>query len=117
MPIMDYPRLFEKIDIGIVPLNNVLFNHAKSFIKGLEYAAAGVPFISSGDIPEYEYLASCGLGRTAKNSEEWQYHLSELLDPVLRREEVDHNYEVLEQFTMDKRAQDWVSVFEEIIAL
>src|SRR5205085_863761 len=43
-PTTEYPTLFSGIDIGIVPLADVPFNHAKSRIKGMEYAAAGVPF-------------------------------------------------------------------------
>ena len=45
--IHDYPRMFRNIDIGIAPLSDVPFHHAKSAIKGLEYPAAGVPFIAS----------------------------------------------------------------------
>lgn len=41
----DYPALL-KFDVGIVPLRDTPFNHAKSEIKGLEYAAAGIPFIA-----------------------------------------------------------------------
>ena len=114
--ILEYPRLFQKIDIGIVPLNDVPFNHAKSFIKGLEYAAAGVPFIASNN-PEYNYLADHGVGRVASTSGEWIHHLEELRDPVKRANDVEENYEKLKQFTMDARRQDWVEVLSEIIAL
>jgi hypothetical protein len=44
-----------KFDAGIVPLTDIAFNHAKSYIKGLEYAAAGVPFVCSWS-PQYEEL-------------------------------------------------------------
>lgn len=113
VPIIDYPRLFGPIDIGIVPLSDVPFNHAKSFIKGLEYAAAGVPFISSYS-PEYQYLADQGIGRIARTQEEWIYHLDELRIPSKRKDEIEHNLEVLKNFIMEKRGEDWNTVMKYI---
>lgn len=50
----DYPSLLT-FDVGIIPLRDTPFNHAKSDIKGLEYAAAGIPFIAQ-DLPSYAKL-------------------------------------------------------------
>ena len=116
-PIMSYPELFRKIDIGIVPLNKLDFNDAKSFIKGLEYTAAGIPFISS-DSPEYVYLAEQGVGRIATNANEWLQHAEELLDPKVRKKEREQNRRIVqEKFSMEVRAKDWEKVFDEIITL
>lgn len=114
VPIMSYPKLFEPIDIGMVPLNNVPFNHAKSFIKGLEYAAAGVPFISSYS-PEYKLLADQGIGRVAYTPDDWVYHLDELRQTQLRRDEIGHNLEMLQNFTMAKRGDDWDATMRVIL--
>jgi hypothetical protein len=116
VPILSYPKLFEPIDIGIVPLNNIPFNHAKSFIKGLEYAAAGVPFVSSYS-PEYEHLSDQGIGRIANTADEWQYHLDELLKPNVRRDEVSHNYDQLKAFSMSERGLDWDATFRFILGM
>lgn len=117
LPIFDYPRLFHPMDIGLVPLNDVPFNHAKSFIKGLEYAAAGVPFIASG-LPEYQYLADSGVGRVANNEADWLYHLEELLDPTMRKDEALVNYEIVrDQFSMQARGLDWNEVMTRILEL
>jgi len=114
-PIIDYPKLFNKIDIGLVPLSDCHFNHAKSFIKGLEYAAAGVPFVSSY-APEYEFLANEGkIGRVAYSKEDWIYHLDELLDPQKRFDDIEHNYEMLKNFTMEKRGDDWDATMRVIL--
>lgn len=113
VPILQYPQLFEPIDIGIVPLSDVPFNHAKSYIKGLEYAAAGVPFISSYS-PEYQYLADQGLGRVAHSEEDWIYHLDELRIPSIRKDEIAQNREVLKNFTMAKTGEDWNTVMKHI---
>jgi glycosyltransferase involved in cell wall biosynthesis len=116
-PINSYPKMFRKIDIGIVPLTDVEFNHAKSFIKGLEYVAAGIPFIASPS-PEYQYLADMGVGRIASNKEEWLGHMEELLSPKVRKEERIRNREIVsKEFSMKQRAQDWEEVFDKILAL
>lgn len=113
-PILEYPTLFEKIDIGIVPLNDIPFNHAKSFIKGLEYAAAGVPFVSSHS-PEYQYLADHGIGRIANTRDQWMNNFNELLNPQMRRDEAAHNRDLLENFTMKKRGVEWDETFKKIL--
>jgi glycosyltransferase involved in cell wall biosynthesis len=116
-PIYSYPEMFRKIDIGIVPLTDVDFNHAKSFIKGLEYAAAGIPFIAS-PLPEYSYLADKGVGRIASTPEEWLSHAEDLLNPKTRKQEREKNRELVkENFSMEKRGKDWEEVFDQIIAL
>lgn len=105
-PISDYPKLFGPIDIGLVPLNDVPFNHAKSFIKGLEYAAAGIPFIAS-PAPEYEYLFDMGIGRIARDESDWMYHLDELLNKDLRKDEAELNKEKLTAFSMSTMGNSW----------
>ena len=116
VPILSYPGLLLPIDIGIIPLNNIQFNHAKSFIKGLEYAAAGVPFVASA-LPEYELLASQGIGRIARTDAEWEANLTDLLDYRLRRDEMIVNREVLEQFSMSARASEWETTMREILEM
>lgn len=114
-PITDLPSLFTSIDIGIVPLNNIPFNHAKSYLKGLEYAMAGVPFIASYS-PEYEYLAEQGIGRIAKTEEEWIYHLTELNSYDMRADEAEFNRDVLlDKFSIDKFAHQWEDTYKMIM--
>lgn len=113
-PISEYPSLFKPIDIGIVPLNDIPFNHAKSYIKGLEYAASGIPFVSSYS-PEYQYLADQGIGRIAKTEDEWIYHLDELRVESIRKDEIIHNAERLKDFTMEKEGTNWNDVMREIL--
>lgn len=113
-PILSYPKLFTPLDIGMVPLNDIPFNHAKSFIKGLEYAAAGIPFVSSYS-PEYEYLAEQGIGRVAKTQDEWVYHLDELNRKITRIEEIEENLENIKKFGMDERGLDWDATFRFIL--
>jgi hypothetical protein len=114
---MTYPELFKKMDIGIVPLRDVEFNHAKSFIKGLEYTAAGIPWIA-GWSPEYEYITSHGIGRLAKTKDDWLSHLDELKNPKVRNIERQKNRLLLKELhSTEVKGLEWDQVFEEILAL
>lgn len=116
-PIFDYPELFKKINVGVVPLNPIPFNEAKSFIKGLEYVAAGIPFVASA-LPEYKLLESQGIGRTASNDDEWISHLTELMDPKVRKQERERNRENVKKFhSLETRGKEWNEVYTKILSL
>jgi len=75
VPISQYPRLFKPLHVGMVPLSDHEFNRSKSYIKGLEYAASGIPFVHS---PSVEY-SSLNLGTEARSALEWSITLCDLL--------------------------------------
>ena len=103
---LDYGTQFN-FDIGLVPLSNIPFNEAKSTIKGLEYAAAGIPFVAS-DLPEYRSLAGLGVGRVARTADEWIEHLETLLDYTLRKREAAIQRNLVEkEHSIAARGQDW----------
>lgn len=88
VPITDYPRLLTMFDIGIVPLNDVPFNKAKSFLKGLEYAAAGVLTVAQAT-DEYRVLAGDGGCRVAATPDEWGDTVTRLLRTSARARQRD----------------------------
>lgn len=94
VPHEKYPELMV-MDIGIVPLTNMPFNRCKSDIKGLEYAAAGVPFIASNLDAYIELQHDLGVGRIAKKAVNWTKHIKELSDYKTRQEEAEHNREMV----------------------
>lgn len=107
--VKDYPRLLNPIHVGLVPLTRTPFNEAKSYLKGLEYAAAGIPFIAT-PTSEYRMLWASGVGRLAETPDEWRDHATELLDPDVRREEAERQRRIVEQdFDMKRRGQAWAS--------
>jgi glycosyltransferase involved in cell wall biosynthesis len=117
VPLFELPTVYNNFDIGIVPLNDIPFNRAKSFIKGLEYAAAGIPFVASA-LPEYEFLAEQGIGRVAKTPKQWMAHFDELLDFETRQNESLKNWQIAkEKFSIEAHADEWVDVFKKIIDL
>ena len=111
VPIDQYQQLFQWFDIGLVPLSDIPFNHAKSCIKGLEYASAGIPFVAAAT-PEYEYLASTGVGRVARTPEDWVRNLTELLDYRTRKREAAENRRIVQELhSIQAREPEWQALF------
>jgi glycosyltransferase involved in cell wall biosynthesis len=81
-----YPGLLRAFDIGIAPLTGSRFNRAKSDLKFLEYAAAGVASVVSR-VPAYERSVEHGeSGFLARNAKDWLKHLNRLIvDEDLRK--------------------------------
>lgn len=103
LPPWDYARAFS-FDVGLVPLSDHEFNRAKSWIKGLEYTAAGIPFIAS---PSEEYLRlkeEYGIGRIAETPEEWVEHIKSMSDAKRREQEAEHALKIVSN-ELDARSQ------------
>ena len=82
----EYPSLLD-MHVGIAPLRDTPFNHAKSDIKLLEYSASGIPWVAS-DLTSYRTLhEQWGAGRIAKRPAQWIKHLNALKDPAVRASE------------------------------
>lgn len=84
MPWGEYVQALAKFDVGLVPLKDSRFNRGKSWLKGLELAALGIPFVAS-PTPEYRRLDA---GLLAKGAGGWRKHLTALLTARGLREEV-----------------------------
>lgn len=107
VPITEYAAGFQ-FDIGIVPLSDIPFNHAKSNIKGLEYAASGIPFVAS-DSPEYRVLHDNGVGMLANDTVSWVSNMKTLLPRAQRLAESRRIRNiVLREWSIEARATDWV---------
>lgn len=107
VPPWDYPDLVTGMDIGIVPLAPIAFNQAKSWIKGLEYAAAGIPFIAART-PEYEAL---GAGLLASRPSEWRSALDRLTDPAERALVRDAGLRRARELDVNRRWRDWEDAY------
>lgn len=80
VPFADYPDLLAGIDLGLVPFARRAWSTYKSNIGGLEWNAAGVPWLAS-DQPEYRRLHS---GSIVAGRFGWGARVRELLNPVAR---------------------------------
>lgn len=85
MEIHAYPEAIAQFDLGIVPLDRSPFNEAKSWLKGLEMAAVGVPFVASATGP-YRELAKAGIGFPADRPLDWIKALRNLMRMTEYRE-------------------------------
>lgn len=113
--VLDEYHLMFDFDIGLIPLNDIPFNHAKSCLKGLEYSASGIPFVASA-LPEYEYLAQCGVGRIAYDPDDWVRHLEALLDYRTRKRDARINLEnVRRDHSIMARETEWQAVVSELL--
>lgn len=114
LPVMQYPSLLAPIDIGLIPLIDNDFNKAKSFLRGIEFAAAGIPFIASPS-PEYLRLCASGIGRIARTPDEWARHVEELRDPEIRKAEGKRIYDAVRQnHDMSVRQGQWLTLYDSI---
>lgn len=110
--INEYPSMFQ-FDIGIIPLDDTDFNRAKSCLKGLEYSAAGIPFVAQG-LPEYQRLSDAGVGRVAHTPDDWVRHMSALLDFGARKKDARVNLDrVTREHSIQARAGEWQAVLLE----
>lgn len=120
-PITPYEKFFPelaKLGVGIVPLWNTKFNEAKSFLKGIEYAAVGVPFVAS-PVAEYERLHASGVGVLAGwKSRKWKRAVSQLVtDDALHDELSEHGRQVVrENHTFEKQGWRWAEAWQEALS-
>jgi glycosyltransferase involved in cell wall biosynthesis len=73
------PRMLD-FDVGLIPLADTRFNACKSTLKGMEYAAAGIPWVASDSHRGYRELAErVPFGFTARRAGDWHELLHELV--------------------------------------
>lgn len=111
-----YEGIASSIDVGIVPLELNQFNRSKSYLKGLEMGALGIPFIAS-DTSEYLAFEDMGIGQTAADPSAWRRKLGRLLDnrPKAVSLAKDYRDKIREEHTYEKNADQWVKAWESAI--
>lgn len=75
--LLDWPREIARLGIGIAPLADTKFNHSKSWLKPLELAAVGVPWVGSPRT-EYQRLHDMGCGVLCDKPKDWYRTLRKL---------------------------------------
>lgn len=117
-PISDYPDHLTAIDVGIVPLADSTFNDAKSCLKGLEFAALGIPFVAS-PTPEYRRLHDeFGIGLLAKRPRDWERHVTALVNDEGMRRELGQAWrvKVADNLTCETNGWRWMRAYEKAAA-
>lgn len=106
-----YPGSVAEMSVGLVPLVDSPFNRAKSWLKGIEYAALGVPFVAS-PLPEYRRLSEMGAGVLAETPEEWASAVGLMLaEPEYRAALVERGRAVVERLTYEAHAERWLAAW------
>jgi Glycosyl transferases group 1 len=114
IPFTQWIANVKTIHTGIAPLYWERFNFAKSWLKPLEYSAAGVPFVAT-PTPEYEAL---GAGLLARKPQHWKAHLRRLLtDALLRYEEIERNLAIAREHTYERHWKQWWTAWESVGAV
>ena len=108
----DYPKLLT-FDVGIVPLRDTPFNMAKSDIKGLEYAATGIPFIAQ-DMPSYAQLHKDWHEAfwLADRPKDWIRGMQKHMDYTYRVERAQELQELVKDRDIAHGAGEWLDVIE-----
>lgn len=109
--IYNYPQMFQAFDIGLVPLSSGKFNEAKSAIKGMEYAAAGVPFVASGSSSYRHLKDDYDIGLIADRPKDWIYHLERLLDPGFRLDTTNRIHEAVKALDVNNLWGNWLNAY------
>lgn len=107
----EYPLAIGEFTVGVVPLAASHFNRAKSWLKGIEYAAMGVPFVASRVTP-YRDLWRHGIGVLAGPPAEWATELRKLTESSGYRAELAGNgRQVMRGLTIEANLHRWVDAW------
>lgn len=107
-----WPHALSQLGVGVAPLDDTVFNAAKSWLKPLEMAAVGVPMVMS---PRHEYTLfheNFGVGLLARKPAQWIRHVRALLqDDAMRRELGEKARTAVSNWTYDNLAYRWLNAW------
>lgn len=114
-PLGEYPHRMAEVDVGIVPLELTRFNEAKSWLKGLEFAALGVPFVASPTGPYCELVAA-GAGLLADTPKAWQRLVRRLVErPDERAELAEAGRQAAGTLTIEGGCGRWLDAWGSVV--
>ena len=117
VPLDGWAAAIGELGIGIAPLADSRFNRAKSWLKTLEYNAAGVPFVASPR-PEYErWQGESGGGLLVEKPKHWASALRRLVSsPSLRAELAGAGRAAAAENTIEGNAWRWAEAWHDAFA-
>lgn len=113
LPLDQYFDGLAQLDIGLVPLDESLFNRCKSGLKASELAAVGVPVVVT-PTPAHTALAKEGFPLpTAETPREWYEQTRTLIEhPDLRAVQAELAHSAALMHTMENHAEEWVNAWQ-----
>jgi hypothetical protein len=114
---LPYYTALTTLDVGLVPLRDTPFNRGKSYLKALEYAAAGVAVVAS-PTPANRELAKTVPMLLAETDVQWYDAITYLVEhPEARQEQVHRaRAAVFESHTYEANAERWAGSWERAMA-
>lgn len=112
---LDLASITSTFDVGLVPLVRNEFNEAKSCLKGMEYAACGIPCIASPTEEYKRWVVDGETGFLASRPADAIAALDLLYENRgLLREMGEAAYERAREHSFDRRVGEWESFFESV---
>ena len=102
------------IDIGLVPLEKTTFNECKSHLKGMEYAACGIPCIATPTGPYREWVEEGVNGFLASKPKDWFRALDESLE--CWREMGRNALRKVQEHMIEERWSEWDKLYASTLA-
>jgi hypothetical protein len=108
-PYPHLPVMVSHIDVGLVPLLPHRFNQAKSWCKGMEYNAMGVPAVASVS-REYERFIEPGVnGFLVKKPNRWRRYVERAFDDLDNLRELSRKH--VDGYWIDDHIGLWVDAY------
>jgi hypothetical protein len=112
----DWPAAIAELGIAICPLADTTFNRAKSWLKPLECAAVGVPWVASPRA-EYARLHGRGCGLLAERPKDWYRVIRELVRSESQRAELAAaGRAVAAELSLRRNVEEYLEVWEKAAA-
>lgn len=110
------PARMAQLDVGIIPRVAERFHEGQSITSGLQYAAAGVPFVASAT-QEYRELSKQGVGFLAESIGDWRQQLKVLLsDDDFRRKDADYSRSIVfDRYGLEATGNRYADLFASLI--
>ena len=108
-----WPQIVKIFDIGIAPLFGP-YDQRRSWIKGLEYLHAGVPWIGTVGEP-YNELRNFGV-LTENGASNWEIAIHRMIENLNEfQDTANNNIELSKQFYADNQIETFEKVFQKVI--
>lgn len=107
VPLFQFEWTVAPFHVGIVPLKPSQFNMSKSWLKGLQLAALGVPFVAS-PAPDYVAMFEMGAGVLAQGQRDWYRQIKRLLmDDAYADDVRARGFDMAKTQTYGVRRNEW----------
>lgn len=106
------------LGVGLAPLASSTFNKSKSWLKPMEYAAAGVPSVVSPSPAYRELHDKYGIGDIAEKPKDWYRLVRRLItDDAYRIDRGEQSRAAVRELTIEKHAWRWMEAWEEALRI